>query len=252
MKFSSGFKNRIRAEIGLVRKSLSDLIFPPFCPLCEQELTHREHLVCEDCFEAIHTIEGYMCRKCGAPIEQHRKTCLYCKGKKYHFNKVRAFGIYAPPLSEMVHLLKYERKTHLSHRLGIFLANLYIADSDLSTSSAIIPVPLHSTKMRERGYNQSQLLAQQVAEISRTELLSGVVIRKKPTRSQTALKHSEREANLKNAFSVVYPNQLAGKSVTIVDDVLTSGTTINEMAKTILDAGAERVYGLVLARALSS
>ncbi len=252
MSFLTRSKERIRHEIALVRKSFSDLIFPPFCPICEQELIHHEHLVCEDCFENIHTIEAHFCRKCSAPIAEGRKTCKYCKGKMYHFVKARAFGIYAPPLSEMIHLLKYERKTHLSNRLGIFLANLYLADTQLSSSSTIVPVPLHPTRIRERGYNQSHLLAEKVAEISHRELLADVVIRKKATKSQTALKHSERVANLKNAFSVVYPEQLTGKSVTIIDDVFTSGTTINEMAKTLLDAGAGSVYGLVLARALST
>jgi ComF family protein len=106
--------------------------------------------------------------------------------------------------------------------------------------------------MRERGYNQSQLLAQKVADISRTELLAGAVVRKKATRSQTALRHTERVANLRNAFQVIRPERVAGKSITVIDDVFTSGTTIDEMAKTMLDAGAERVFGLVLARALSS
>lgn len=250
MKILQHLKQRIRAEVHLAKRSLSDLVFPPFCPICEQELTHHEHLVCEDCFENIRTIEGYVCRKCGAPLEQGSKHCSFCRGKTFHLSKIRAFGIYAPPLSEMIHLLKYERKTHLSHRLGIYLANLYLADSDISISSAIIPVPLHQVRLRERGYNQSLLLAQKVSEITGRELLSGVVIREKPTRSQTALTHVERVANLKNAFGVVDPDQLKGASVTVIDDVLTSGTTLDEMAKTILDAGADKVYGLVLARAM--
>lgn len=252
MRFCAKLKDRISTEFSLVRKSLSDLIFPPFCPLCEEELTRHEHLVCEDCYESIHTIEGYVCKKCGAPIQEGRKTCGFCRGMRYHFKKVRAFGVYAPPLSEMVHLLKYERKTHLARRLGILMANLYLADPELSESDAIVPVPLHPARLRERGYNQSQLLAQMVSEISRAELVSDAVVRKKPTRSQTALKHNERRANLRNAFSVTDPDRLTGRSITVIDDVFTSGTTIDEMARTLLDAGAKQVYGLVLARATGS
>ncbi len=243
---------RLRDEFSLMGKSLSDLLFPPFCPLCEQELTHHEHLVCEDCFSNIHTIEGHFCQKCGAPREKGRKTCRYCKGKGFHLTKIRAFGVYAPPLSDMIHLLKYERKTHLASRLGIYLANLYLADNDLCASSAVIAVPLHRIRLRERGYNQSLLLARQVSAITKRPLLSGVIIRKKATRSQTALDHNERVANLQHAFVVVNPDRLMGISVTIIDDVLTSGSTMNEMAKTMLDAGANRVYGLVLARALGT
>lgn len=249
--FLARSKERMRTEIALLVRSFTDFIFPPFCPLCEQELTHHEHLVCEECFETIQTIEGRFCRRCGAPAEERRKTCIYCRGKEHHLSKVRAFGVYAPPLSEMVHLLKYERKTHLSDRLGIFMANLYCADPELCSSSAIIPVPLHPVRMRERGYNQSFLLARKVAAVSHTALLADAVVRKKATRSQTALKHDQRIANLKNAFHVQDTLRIEGKTVTVIDDVFTSGTTLGEMAKTLLDAGAERVFGLVLARALS-
>jgi ComF family protein len=152
----------------------------------------------------------------------------------------------------MVHLLKYERKTHLSHRLGIFLANVLLADTELSSSSAIIPVPLHPARTRERGYNQSLLLARTVADATHRELIEKAVIRTKATKSQTALAHAERVMNLRNAFRVVRGDALKGKVVTVIDDVFTSGTTLNEMAKTLLDAGTEHVFGLVLARALST
>jgi ComF family protein len=251
-RFPTILKKRLRAEIAIVRQAFSDLIFPPFCPICEQQLSHNEHLVCEDCFESIHTIESRFCRRCAAPLEEERKTCRYCKDKKYHFTKVRALGTFSPPLSEMVHLLKYERKTHLANRLGILLANIFLADHELSSSSIIIPVPLHPTRMRERGYNQSLLLAKKVAEISRTELCTHAISRAKPTKSQTALAHTQRIDNLRNAFRIEDSEPLAGKSVTVVDDVLTSGTTLDEMAKTLLDAGAELIYGLVLARAMGS
>jgi ComF family protein len=106
--------------------------------------------------------------------------------------------------------------------------------------------------MRERGYNQSQLLAKTIADVTHRELIEKAVIRAKATKSQTTLAHAERVTNLRNAFSVVEEDSLRGKTVTVVDDVFTSGTTLNEMGKTLLEAGAEHVFGLVLARALST
>ena len=235
----------------IVNQSFINFIFPPFCPICESELKHRERLICENCYSHIKTIESNFCRKCGAPRLGGRKTCKYCKGFTFHFSKVRALGIFSSPLVEMIHLLKYDRKTLIAERLGILMGNLLFSDSDLSQTDMIIPVPLHKTRMRERGYNQSLLLSRMVSSITRKELCNDVIIRKKATKSQTTLNHNERENNLKDAFIVSNFGKIKNKTIVVIDDVMTSGTTLNELSKTLLEAGAESVYGLVLARAIS-
>ncbi len=234
-----------------IKKAFSNFIFPPFCPICGNELKKNERLICEDCYSQIKTIESYFCRKCGAPLIKNRKTCDYCKGKNFYFSKVRALGTFSSPLSEMIHLLKYDRKTLIAERLGLLLGNLFISYPELSDTDVIIPVPLHRTRMRERGYNQSLLLAKKVSLISGKELCYKVVARTKATKSQTALDNEKRRENLKNAFSVVEPQKIKNKSVLVVDDVMTSGTTLDEIAKSLLESGADSVYGLILARALS-
>lgn len=238
-------------QLQIVRKGFADFIFPPFCPICGNELKKNERLICEDCYSQIKTIESYFCRKCGAPLKKDRKTCDYCKGKMFYFSKVRALGIFSSPLSEMIHLLKYDRKTLIAERLGFLLGNLFISYSELSDTDVIIPVPLHRTRMRERGYNQSLLLAKKVSLISGKELCDKVVARTKATKSQTAMAHEKRRENLKNAFSVVEPQKIKNRSVVVVDDVMTSGTTLDEIAKSLLESGADSVYGLILARTLS-
>lgn len=235
----------------IVKWSFINFIFPPFCPICESELKHNERLICEDCYSHITIIESHFCRKCGAPLDEKRKTCKYCKGITFHFSKVRALGTFSSPLIEMIHLLKYERKIHIANRLGILLGNLFLSDPELLLTDMILPVPLHRARIRERGYNQSTLLAKRVSSISGKDLCLDAVIRTKATKSQTKLDHKERVINLKDAFRVVLPEMIKKKAVVVVDDVLTTGTTLDEIAKTLLNSGAHSVYGLILARAFT-
>lgn len=237
-------------QINLAKGSILDFIFPPVCVICENELKIGERFICGDCYLNIDFIESHFCRRCGAPIDRDRKRCKYCKGIKFHFKKVRAVGTYTSPLSEMVHFLKYSRKTRIAKRLGILMGNVFKSDSELNSTDIIVPVPLHRVRQRERGYNQSKLLAKVVADITSKRLVVDAVIRKKPTKSQTLLSSEERVINLKNAFEVVAPERIKGRKVVLVDDVLTTGTTLEEMAKTLVGAGANSIYCLVLARAV--
>ncbi len=244
-------KNLILQQIEIVKNGVANIIFPPFCPLCENELRNNERLICEDCYSLIKTIESPFCRKCGVPLNKKRKTCKFCKTGNFHFTKVRAFGTFTYPLSEMIHFLKYERKTLIADRLGIFLGNLLLSTPELSQADIILPVPLHRTRIRERGYNQSLLLAKMVSSNSGKPLCLDAVFRTKPTKSQTKLDQNERRENLKDAFTVVFPERIKNCSIVVVDDVFTTGTTLDEIAKTLLKAGADCIYGLVLARTLT-
>lgn len=254
-KYLSMWKDKLikscKQQSQTVNQSFINFIFPPFCPICESELKLTERFICEDCYSHIKTIESHFCRKCGAPLEEKRKTCKYCKGITFHFSKVRALGTFSTPLIEMIHLLKYERKTLIGNRLGILLGNLFLSDPELLLTDMILPVPLHRTRIRERGYNQSTLLAKMVSSISGKDLCLDAVVRTKATKSQSKLDHEERLINLEDAFRVVLPEIIKNKTVVVVDDVLTTGTTLDEITKTLLNSGAQSVYGLILARAIS-
>jgi ComF family protein len=246
------FEYILRNEFLKVKRAFSNLLFPPFCPICENELNRHERFICEECYSRIESIESHYCQKCGAPLKKNRKTCHVCKGLSFRFERVRALGVFSTPLVEMIHYIKYERKFLVAERLGIHLGNLLLSEPDFTSSDMIIPVPLHRTRMRERGYNQSLLLARKLSEISKIEVFPDIVIRKKATKSQTTLSDNERIENLKNAFSVTNRGSVKERNIVIVDDVMTSGITLSELAGTLRDAGAKRVYGLVLARTLHS
>jgi len=237
-------------DFQIAKRGVLNFLFPPFCPICGRKLKERESLICERCYENIKTITPPFCKRCGAPLKKGEKGCKYCSQENFYFSTVRGLGFFTPPLSEMIHLLKYERKTKIAERLGILMGNLFRLDPALSDTNIILPVRLHASRLRESGYNQSQLLAEEVSEITGKEIMNYVVIRKKPTKSQTTLSHKEREENLKNAFKVVSPESIFNKTILVVDDVMTTGTTLNELAKILKEEGAKQVYGLVLARAI--
>jgi len=242
--------NSLYQQLQIAKLGFHNLIFPPFCPICENELKFNERFVCEDCFNQIPMIESPFCRKCGAPMKKSETKCKHCNELNFHFSHLRALGLFMPPLSKMIHFLKYDRKTHLSERLGILLGNILVADPDSNDADIIIPVPLHKVKLRIRGYNQSLLLARSVSSVSHKELCLDAVIRKKATRSQTMLDYESRRKNLENAFEVIVPEKIKNRKIIIVDDVLTTGTTLDEIAKSLLEAGAKDVFGLVLSRAI--
>lgn len=252
MRLKQRFFDIFFEQMQLARGSLLNFIFPPVCAICENELKIGERFICGDCYLSIKFIESHFCHKCGAPPERDKTTCKHCRGIRFHFKKARAVGIYTSPLSEMIHFLKYDRKTNIAKRLGILMGNVFQSDSDLFLSDIIVPVPLHRIRKRERGYNQSKLLAEVISHISGKTLVTDSIIRKKATKSQTMLATEERVENLKDAFAVVAPEKIKGKSIVIIDDVLTTGTTLEEMAKTLVKGGAESVYCLVLARAIKN
>jgi len=241
---------RIQNDFQIIRRGILDFLFPPYCPICGRKLKETESLICEKCYENIKTITSPFCERCGAPLKKDRKRCEYCSQENFHFLRVRGLGFFTPPLSEMIHLLKYERKTKIAERLGILMGNLFRSDPALSDTNIIVPVPLHPSRLRERGYNQSQLLAEEISEITGKELMNHIVIRKKPTKSQTTLSHRERKENLKDAFKVVSSGSVLNKTILIVDDVMTTGATLNELAKVLKKEDAKKIYGLVLARAI--
>lgn len=236
----------------IIKRYFTNFVFPPFCPICERELKGNERLICNDCYNSVRLIEAPFCRRCGAPLKNNGKPCVYCKNNHFHFSRVRALGTFSSPLSEMIHLLKYDRKTSIAEHLGILLGNLLLSDPELSSANTIIPIPLHKTRMRERGYNQSRLLAEMVSSISHKRLSINAVIRAKATKSQTQLAPGERAKNLKDAFTVVSKEMVKNRKIIVVDDVMTSGATLDEISKPLLEAGAETVYGLILARAIGN
>jgi len=230
----------------LLLRSLGDFLFPPRCYGCDAEI--ETGLLCENCHKRLFADRVDVCPACGRPLTGKAANCGRCD---YPFSpvKVRALGPYAPPYSSIIHALKYEGKTVLAAVLGQALVALAESDPDLSSADSLCPVPLHRSRMRERGFNQSDLLAREVAVGTGKELLQPLH-RVRATRTQTRLEDDQaRIRNVRRAFGLVPGVPLEGKRVVLVDDVTTSGATLDAVGRQLLKAGASSVFGLVVAAA---
>ncbi len=227
-------------------RSLADFVFPPICYGCDSEV--ESGLVCEACRLDLFTHELAVCPKCGRPCTRTAETCGQCK-EEFSLSRVRALGLYAPPFDKLVQAFKYSRTTKVGERLGTALAALVQQDEVLMTADVVCPIPLHPARMRERGFNQSLLLAAAISMSTRIPLAE-FLARTKNTATQTRKTSPKaRLKNLSGAFRLRPGASVSGKTVLLVDDVMTTGATLDQAARELLKGGAASVLGAVVAAA---
>lgn len=239
-------------------KSLIDLIYPPRCPICQVFLQdhntlqgHQDLPFCQACFKDFTAIGSPICSVCGRPFSdgaEQDRVCEDCLRKRPSYDIARAPYLYEGALMTAIHQLKYAQRSHLADSLGFLLA--FYAQTWIGElkGSLIMPVPLHPRRLRSRGFNQSLLLARCVASKTGSDLDFLSLRRTRFTKPQTELSSEERKKNVRKAFEVVRPEAVKGKTIVLVDDVATTGSTLNECAKALKRAGADSVLCLVLAR----
>jgi ComF family protein len=177
---------------------------------------------------------------------EHR--CGDCYFDTYAFTMARSHGVYRGALKEVIHLFKFEKRKNLVTRLSRLLHETFIEHFNDLNIEWIVPVPLHKKRYQERGFNQCEMLARGLGKRSRIAVSANNLIKVKHTQPQTGLTDKQRSKNVKNAFRVRKPKQLAGRRVLLVDDVFTTGATLNECTRALKRAGAREVYVLTLAR----
>ena len=239
-------------------KPLVDLIYPPRCAICGEFLWKdrakqgdEELLFCRPCFDGFSQITSPLCTVCGRPfaskVEQDHP-CEDCLRKEPSCDMVRAPYLYEGGMMEAIHQFKYGGRSYLADSLGHLLTSFVKTWLGRTDDCLTIPVPLHPKRLRERGFNQSLLLARHMASRLGTGLDFLSLRRIRYTQPQTGLKSEERRRNVRKAFEVKDKAAVKGRRVLLVDDVTTTGNTLNECARVLKRAGAENVFGLVLAR----
>ena len=218
------------------------MIFPPTCAGCGK----WGERFCQTCFANTRTISSDICQTCGEPLRQNKVLiCERCKNSKNFFTAVRSWALYEDPLKKAIHNLKYQRNIGLGEVLAEPLAKFLIGTDwniDLITA-----VPLDHDRKQERGYNQSVFLARPLSWLTMIPFDEKVIERIRKTRSQVGLSRDQRKENMDGAFCC--QSEIAnGKSVLIIDDVITTGATLNACANALIKSGAEQVFGLTLAR----
>jgi competence protein ComFC len=219
-----------------------DWFFPPTCAGCGR----WGKRYCEDCLAKTKLITNPICKICGDLLEdESRDLCFRCQNNDMAYAAVRSWAQFAEPLQSAIHQLKYRRDIGLAGNFAKHLSELL---TNIGWSIDLITaIPLGQTRQKERGYNQAALLAKPISWETGIEFQPGAVIRCRNTLKQTGLSSQERQENMSGAFqghrSVVF-----NKSILLVDDVITTGATMNACAQALIDSGARKVYGVTLAR----
>lgn len=235
-------------------KIFLDLLFSPQCMMCGKRIAEEgEDWICHACLSQIAYISSPFCPRCGLPFVPEtgsNRFCQVCLTSPPPFGTARSLGKYEEGLKESIARFKYEGKIILGENLGRLMAKILYPDLILSTYDLFMPVPLHPKRLRERGFNQAVVLGDQLSRRYRVPLDSLNLRRNRTTESQIHLDFKERRRNVKGAFEVRDEEKVKGKSILLIDDVYTSGATVNECTKVLRKVGAERVDVLTLARAV--
>jgi ComF family protein len=203
-------------------------------------------------------ISGRLCAVCGerifTPHADGEPVCGECRTTVPPFVRAMAYGSYDGGLRELIHLLKYGRVRPAAGVLGRMLAEVIQGFRSEFRAAVVVPVPLHSSKLRQRGFNQAEEIARAALKnLNCSELtLKAVLERRRATESQTGLTDHQRQQNVRGAFVVASPEHIADKDVLLVDDVFTTGATVRECARVLRRAGADRVFVATVARVLKS
>lgn len=233
----------------LLRKTI-DLLLPPRC-LATGEVVDRQGMLSPAFWSQLSFIEKPFCITCGVPFGfavAGEALCAYCMETPPTFDRARAAVIYNDPSRQLLLAFKYGDRLQA---VDTFMPWLLRAGGEmLAQSDLIVPVPLHPRRLWQRRFNQSALLAQALASASGKEFLPEALVRLRHTVPQKGMNRSERKNNVRGAFCANgrYAGNIAGKNILIVDDVFTSGATLNECARTLKRAGASDVFVLTIAR----
>ena len=221
------------------------LLYPPRCLVCKALGTSG---LCAACAGKITSVATPFCFVCGHTLSDSR--CTNCAAQTPAFRRCRSLGVYDGVLRHAIHQFKYRDRPQLAGPLGHLLADYArVQASDLNhlRFDTLLPVPMHPVRQRIRGYNQSERLARILGAELSLPLLPNVLVRVRPTRPQVGLSGEARRTNLRGAFNVKQPDLVCGKTLLLIDDVVTSGSSLHECAVVLDAAGAQAVYALPLA-----
>jgi ComF family protein len=238
--------------------ALTSVLFPAPCRICGSTLVNASRIpICIPCLESFKPIAEPMCQCCGRPfvseVAAHasQPLCRLCRTNHYGFDSARSFAVYDQKLTGAILLLKYDQVTRLGDWFAARLAEVVQNAPDLGRVDLIVPVPLHTDRHRERGYNQAELIARPLAKGLGVKLNPGLLTRTKPRPAQLVLSRSEHWKSVRGAYAIREGAHVDKLRILLVDDVLTTGATIDSCARVLKQAGAAAVMGLTVGRVAS-
>lgn len=221
-----------------------EALYPSRCPVCNRILPGRKLRICPVCGGSFHLIEEHYCLKCGKPVPEMEEYCVDCKERKREFCQGRGVFLYNMQMKNS--LLRY--KYYGSREYGRYYAEEIFRHVGTQIKhwkpDVLVPVPMTRRKKRIRGFNQAEDLAEKIGELLQIPVAAGLAVKKKETKSQKNLNAAERMGNLKDAF--VITESVQGLKILIVDDVYTTGSTIETLAGCLKESGAGEIYFVTL------
>lgn len=235
----------IKKHFNLNLHKCLDLLYPPVCPVCGKVLEKRKDedlLACHNCCKKLVYIESPRCLKCGKPVgTEETEMCYDCERIGHIFTQGAGVWAYSREIKQSIYRFKYHNK----REYGKFYGKEMMARLEQIVSGwnaeVLIPVPLHPSKLRKRGYNQAEIIALNFGREMGIPVNTTILRRNKKTLPQKELNDKERLKNLESAF-IITTNDVKYKRIILVDDIYTTGTTIDSCAKALIDAGAEKIY----------
>jgi len=238
-----------------VAKGTISLFFPANCFICDSVLEPlNRSFICYRCWADVEWLPSFHCIKCGKPLSfsVSKKTlspliCLKCQKNPPHFQRIFTPTVYKGVMAEAIKLFKYHHKRGIVRGFASIIKS-YLEQTNLDSLKlkGIVPVPLHPKRLRERGFNQAEAIAKVLGKYLNVQVWTDFLSRTRYTRPQTELKREEREKNIKDSFVLRKTKNRRGK-ILLVDDVYTTGATLNEASRKIKETGSE-VFAFTLAR----
>jgi ComF family protein len=246
----------VRGWLAEAGDALVSVFFPAGCRICDKLLTGGSRVpICEQCLDSFAAPPEKKCQVCGQPlgwmtsVEDDALVCRACQQKTYAFERARSYGIYDGPLVQAILLLKWERMEPLGAWFADRLAEIAVRESQSMVADVVVPVPLHRERERARGYNQAGLISKPLARKLGLPHKAVLLMRTRPRPPQQVLTLEERWESVRGAFATRPGSQVDKKRVLLVDDVMTTGATLDACARALLESGAKSVLGLTIARA---
>lgn len=234
----------MRKEGILTIRKIEKLLFPLRCPVCDRPVPVGEGEACLKCRNQLVKVSGAYCMKCGKPLLTQQEYCMDCENHRHLFCAGRGLYVYTHAAGA-IYRFKYSGRQEYAAFFGQQMAEAFASYIKAIRPDALIPVPLHEERLQKRGYNQAELLAAELGRRVLVPVAGRMVVRVKNTIPQKELNLIQRQNNLKKAFKIV-ANDVKLKTIILIDDIYTTGSTMDALTAVLLEAGVEKVYFLTL------
>jgi ComF family protein len=251
-----GLSRGVRGWLAEASDAVVSVLFPAGCRICDTLLVRASHVpICEECLASFEAAPEKSCEVCGqagawmAVREGEPLVCRTCQLKTYAFERARSYGIYDGAMKNAILLLKWERMEPLGAWFAERLAEMVRRESGVLAADVVVPVPLHRDRERQRGFNQAGLISKPLARKLGLPHRAVLLMRTRPRPGKQVLSLEERWESVRGAFATRSGSHVDNKRVLLVDDVMTTGATLDACARALLESGAKSVLGLTVARA---